>query len=136
MSIRYTKGAYALRKYPIADATAVAQGDLISVESNLATVMASANDNLTFRGVAYETKVANDGKTEISVYMPLPETEFEVDLDAAATVEADAPLAFNAAQKLTPSGTDAIAFCNEKVVSKTKCFARFKLPAFMVGDAS
>lgn len=54
---------------PVADATAIAVGDLLSYESNLCIVMDGATDDATFVGMSLTKKVASDGQVKIRVHI-------------------------------------------------------------------
>jgi len=136
MTIRYKKGSYSLDTYPIADATAIDAGDQLKLDTGLLVKAAAAGDNLTFVGVAFKSKEANDGQTEISVYRPMPDTEFEGTLDAATTVVTGDNLQIDDPQVLKKSDTDAVARVTQGGTSLTKVLFRYKLSSRDVGDAS
>ena len=54
-------------RYTVADATAVAKGDLMTI-NNPRTVTVTAADNNPFAGIAVSEKVANDGAITIGCY--------------------------------------------------------------------
>lgn len=133
-NVRYKKGGYRLWTWPVADTVVIEQGQIVNKNSGNAEPVNAVTDNLALIGVAYSSH-DGDGAGEVSVYMPLPETEFEVELDAATTFAVGDNFQWHA-NGLKKSDTDPIAVATEKGVNATKVLFAFKLPAYMVGDAS
>lgn len=133
-NVKYKKGPYRLWTWPVDDTVVINAGDILNSDTGKAVVADAATDNLALIGVAYSSH-DGDGAGQVSVYMPLPESEFEAALDAATTLLVGDTLQWNAAG-VKKSATDAIAVVTEAGTLLTKCLFSFKLPAYMVGDAS
>ena len=55
-------------RYTVADATGIAKGTLMYLESDPRTIKASSADGQIFVGIAAAEKVASDGSTTLAVY--------------------------------------------------------------------
>lgn len=135
MSVHYKKGNYRLWTWPVDNAVVIAKGDFLYNSSGKAVKMTNANQNLTFIGVAYSAH-DGDGAGEVSVYMPLPETEFEITLNTASTIKVGDNLAWSADQVVAASDTDAIFRVTEAGTTVSKALCAPKLPVHLIGDLS
>ncbi len=137
----YRAGPVLQRSVPVASGTVIEIGDQLRMSSGKAMVVRSAADNLAFIGVAAARHSSIDASGTVEMFIPLPNTLFEVDLNAATDVVFGGQLQINAKQKLAVSTTDAIASVMESRLQATTVLCVYKLPQHtnglkLVGDAS
>lgn len=137
----YREGPKLLTKAPVGSGVQIEIGEMLKISSGKVTPVATSTDNLAFCGLAAERHSTTDASTTIQMYMPLPNTVFEIDLDAASDLVIGGQLQIEDSQTLTVSTTDAIASTIESKLQATAAMCVFKLPQHtngfkLVGDAS
>lgn len=137
----YRAGPVLQRSVPVASGTVIEIGDLLRMSSGKAMTMRSAGDNLAFIGIAAARHSSIEASGTVEMFIPLPNTIFEYDLDASTALVFGGQLQTNGRQTLKVSTTDAIASVMESRLSATTALCVFKLPQHtnglkLVGDAS
>lgn len=137
----YRSGPFHIVPVPMGSGVACEIGDLMKISTGKMLKMVTSTDNLAWIGVAAQRHSTTDGSMNVGLYLPIPGTIFEFDLNTSTAVVFGDQLQYNAAKTLKVSTTDAIAVAMESKLAATVTLVTFKLPQHtnglkLVGDAS